>query len=61
MVIDDEIYSNKFSLQSIEFIKMIKYLQDITKRLNVTIKVWVNAEQQLTCLSCSYFDNDQGS
>ena len=39
MVIDDEIYSNKFSLQSIEFIKMIKYLQDITKRLNVTIKV----------------------
>ena len=38
MVIDDEIYRNKFSLQSMEFIKMIKYLQDITKRLNITIK-----------------------
>ena len=38
IVIDEEIYRNRFSIKSIEFIKMIKYLQDITKRLNITIK-----------------------
>ena len=38
MVIDEEIYRNRFSIKSLEFIKMVKYLQDITKRLNITIK-----------------------
>ena len=34
VVIDEEIYRNRFSIQSTDFIKMIKYLQDITKRLD---------------------------
>ena len=38
MVVDDEFYRNRFSLLSIEFIKLIKYLVDITKRLNITIQ-----------------------
>ena len=38
VVIDEEIYRNRFSIKSQEFIKMIKYLQDITKRLNITMK-----------------------
>ena len=38
IVIDEEIYRNRFSIKSLEFIKMIKYLQDISKRLNITIK-----------------------
>ena len=37
VVIDEEIYRNRFSIQSTDFIKMIKYLQDISKRLNITI------------------------
>ena len=38
IVIDEKIYRNRFSIKSLEFIKMIKYLQDISKRLNITIK-----------------------
>ena len=38
VVIDEETYRNRFSIQSTDFIKMIKYLQDISKRLNITIK-----------------------
>ena len=37
MVVDEEIYRNRFSIKSSEFIKMVKYLQDISKRLNIRI------------------------